>query len=441
MIKDVFEFDDDFQCKIINLLINDVDFYFKYTDFIKPSYFTNYLNVQIVKNLKDFYFKYLKSPTKEELRNSFNDPRYTKEQITEYKKQVNHVFNLQVTTVTFIKDAVKVFCKVQNVCVALEKSLDLLENNKLDEVKVLIDKAYEIGEDKEPGHDFFNSFEDRRNTPSREDTIPTLVRGLDKVLNGGLAKGELGILVARPKMGKTTSKVNFSIGALSAGKFVVYYSLEMLFRQIAKIFETRISGIQSSDIKGNEEKVKSKLDKLATAGGLLVIKDYPSGTMSINTLKNDLEYTSLVYKRKPDLVIIDYLTLMKTRNGVTGPEEWSQLAVDLRGLAGEFKLGIWSSLQTNRYGAEKETAEMQDVAKFFDVMGIGDVVISMNQNKAESGVNAGRYYIVASRVGQSFVDVPIIINRDLALIQDLDRAPIVEKNKIISRRVNVNGLK
>lgn len=424
-----FSFDETFQCSVLYMLTVSQEFFYKYSDYIRPHYFTNISSGRMFTNLNQFYTEQGKIPTFEELSDMIANLKDI-EDISDYKKKVTEVRNSAPTTPEFVEQVIMTFCKRQQMILAVEESIDLIEKGNFDKIKDNVDKALDIGSKKEVGYDFFSddNFNERRTTQSRS-TLKTLIRELDKHLKGGIGVGELMIFLALPKKGKTTTMINIASAALYQGKFVVYVTLEMSERSIAERFEARFTGLSSIN-SDNQEGAKSRINKIKNRGSMLYIKNHPSGTLTIDRLRKDLEYIQLQAERKIDLLVVDYMTIMRTKSGTVSTDDWSQLSVELRGLAGEFDMRVVTAIQSNRGGSGKETLEMGDISKCFEIAGIADCIISINQTPAERERDIARLHIVANREGTSDVDVTIKMLRELCTVVEMDNVaplPAVEQ--------------
>ena len=117
-------------------------------------------------------------------------------------------------------------------------------------------------------------------------TFPTGISSLDKMLGGGLRRGSLTLIAARPGMGKTSLALQLAGNIAAVGKSVCFYSLEMSKDSLIRILEK-----QSGSIHGYKT---LHIDDHANA-------DVPYITGKIHSLA------------KCDAVFVDYLQLMARR--------------------------------------------------------------------------------------------------------------------------------
>lgn len=434
MIQSEFRFEQDFQNSLLYLLCTDVKFFLRFSSYIQPTYFTNLYNQQIFRNAEEFFKSHKKLPNKEELNNSTSMYKENLE-LEEYRSQVEIVLDSIPETPEFIEQQISTFCKHNEVVLAILNSADIVETKKYEKIKEHIDRALSIGVEELIAYDFFEegNVKERRTGDYRE-TVPTLIPELDRMLNGGLAKGELGVIVAPPKRGKTTTMINFATTALYQGKFAVYVTLEMPARQIAHKMESRISGVSNVYASETQEHVLGKISKLKKNGCEFRILSYPMYFLTVEQLKKDLKYVEMSLERKIDVVFVDYLTILRTRSGEGSVDGWTDIAANLRGLATEMDFPMWTAIQSNKEGVRSETLDLAHTSRSYEIGGVADVMLGLNQTLAESNVGTARIGITASRVGPSPVEISISLIKDKCTM--LPQSKNVEKDQTLRDTLN-----
>lgn len=133
-------------------------------------------------------------------------------------------------------------------------------------------------------------------------------------------------------------------------------------------------------------------------GNNLIIKEFPTGSLTVSGLKRYLDILESTEKFIPDVLLIDYADLMKpsTRNGELRTQ-LGDLYVDLRGLAVERNICLVSASQSNAKGVQSNLIDTVHAAEAFSKIGIVDVVLTLSKTKAESELNLARLFVAASR--------------------------------------------
>ncbi len=177
--------------------------------------------------------------------------------------------------------------------------------------------------------------------------IPSGISALDKMITG-LNKSDLIILGARPGMGKTSFALNIVRNvAVTSGKTVCFFSLEMSRDQLAQRMLSSEAGIKSEKLRTGELD-EAEWTRLAQAGENLskanIFFDETS-TITVPEMKAKLRRM----KPAPDLVVIDYLGLMKSaRNIDNRVQEVSEITRNLKIMAKELKVPVIACAQLSR---------------------------------------------------------------------------------------------
>ena len=131
----------------------------------------------------------------------------------------------------------------------------------------------------------------------------------------------------------------------------------------------------------------------------MIIKEYSPGKASISTLEAHIK-KCIEQDFKPDLVIIDYVDLLRSkRTGSERKEEIDDIYVSTKGLARELKIPIWSVSQVNRAGAKDDIIEGDKAAGSYDKIMITDISISLSRKKEDKVAGTGRFHIMKNRYG------------------------------------------
>lgn len=139
--------------------------------------------------------------------------------------------------------------------------------------------------------------------------IPSGIGELDKMITG-LNKSDLIILGARPGMGKTSFALNIARNvAVQSGKTVCFFSLEMTRDQLAQRMLSSEAGIKSEKLRTGDL-TADEWTRLAQAGEHLSKANlYFDETSDITVPQMKAKLRRM---KKVDLVVIDYLGLMKS---------------------------------------------------------------------------------------------------------------------------------
>jgi hypothetical protein len=149
------------------------------------------------------------------------------------------------------------------------------------------------------------------------------------------------------------------------------------------------------------------------------------GKASISSIETHIQKcTDLGFK--PDLIIIDYVDLLKSkRKSIDRKEEIDDIYVSTKGLARELKVPIWTVSQVNRAGAKDDVIEGDKAAGSYNKMMIADFAISLSRKRQDKVNGTGRIHIMKNRYGTDGMTYGAKINTSNGYI-DVDESEIDE---------------
>ena len=178
------------------------------------------------------------------------------------------------------------------------------------------------------------------------------------------------------------------------------------------------------------------MDKLK---GDLVIKYYPTKTASVNTLSAHLKRITN-YGTEVDMVVVDYGDILKDTGGSREVRHaLGNIYEDLRGLAGEFDIPIWTASQANRSALDEDVIEASKVAESYQKVMTADFVVSLSRKVEDKIGNTGRFHVIKNRFGPDGLTFPAKVNTNNGAVEIYESASIggKETQKKIDNRDNL----
>jgi archaellum biogenesis ATPase FlaH len=316
------------------------------------------------------------------------------------------IYRSDVADAEYIKATALDFCRKQKLKGAMLKSVKLLENSSFDEISQVINDALKLGADSNHGHDYIKDFEQRFIFKARN-PVRTGWDEIDNITHQGLGNGELGVVIAPAGAGKSMALVHLGAQAVMDGKNVIYYTLELSETVVGSRFDSCITKVPLGSLKNFKEEIYEKIQDLE---GKLIVKEYPTKSSSVATLKNHLEK---VINRgfKPDVILVDYADLLRPISTLREKRhELETIYEQLRGLAQEYKCCVWTASQTNRSGLNAEVITMESISEAFNKCFVADFIFSISRTAEDKLNNQGRVFIAKNRNGVDGVIYPIYMN-------------------------------
>jgi hypothetical protein len=405
-MADKFSYGYAFQVKVISSLLTDKAFTQQVADILLPEFFESDANQWIVDTTIKYFREYASAPTLDVFKIKLEDidRDVLKTAIVETLKDSYRY--LESEDLDFIKEQTLDFCKNQCIKRAILDSVELLQKGKYDDIKATIDTAMKAGADKEVGHDY-NASVAMRYTDNVRDTIATPWPIINDLADGGFGKGELVVFVAPAGIGKSWGLINVGAHAVKQGLNVVHYTLELNEAYVGQRYDAVLTGIANQNLKYNLDEVQHTIGKLK---GNLVIKYYPTKTASCSTIRAHIEKMIMIGKA-PDLIIVDYADLL--RGSVSKKEmrhELESIYEDLRGVAGEYGLPVFTASQANRSALEQDVIEADKISESYSKIMIADFVLSLSRKVTDKIAGTGRWHVIKNRFGPDGITLPSKMN-------------------------------
>ena len=320
----------------------------------------------------------------------------------------------------YVKAKALDFCKRQAFKEALEESVNLITTGDFENVLTLMKNAVSIGLPNTVGHDFFEDMEARFMKINRQ-VCPTGITEIDskEILNGGLGRGEIGVVTANTGVGKSHWLVAMGANAMRAGKSVLHYTFELTEQAVGLRYDANLCAISASDVIDHKKSVAEFYEKNEDLGRL-IIKEYPTGSASVVTIKNHIEKLAL-RNFKPSVIIVDYADIMRsTRSYDSLRHELKLIYEELRNLAMELNIPVWTASQANRDSANSDIVGLENMSEAYGKAMVADFVVSLSRKATEKATGSGRLFIAKNRAGKDGIVFPIHIDTALSKITVLD---------------------
>jgi len=190
------------------------------------------------------------------------------------------------------------------------------------------------------------------------------------------------------------------------GKNVIHYTLELNQDYVGQRYDSVITGIGAQNLKHHINDIETKIQALH---GELVIKYYPTKSTGVMGLKAHIE-KSIMLGSKPDLVVVDYADLLKVNTKKDKHEALEDLYEDLRGMAGEYQIPIWTASQAGRSALEEDIIEADKIASSYGKVMVADFLMSLSRKVEDKLSGTGRGHVIKNRFGPDGITLPSKIN-------------------------------
>ena len=396
-----------FQVSLLNLLVEDKRFATTIIDVIDPQYFDNQYFKLISQMVKEYHHKYETSPSYEALE------QIARLEVTQEMAQKNvmdmikQIKDYDSKDPLFVQEKATKFCKQQELGKAMNKVKEIMDKGDFEsyeKAEYYIREALQVGEKDLGTQDVFDHLatvlEDDYRHP-----IPMGIEGIDNLLNGGLAKGELGVILAPTGVGKTTVLSKIANSAYNLG----YNVLQIFFEDNPKIIQrkhfTMWTGIAPQDLSERRDEVMEKVNEVkANSEGKMILKKLPSDTLTLGQIKNQIRKI-IAEGTKIDLIVMDYIDCVAPEKGFAGDEWKSEGSVmrQFEAMCYEFDVAAWTATQGNRSSISSEVVTTDQMGGSIKKAQVGHVIISIAKTLQQKELGLATIAITKSRLGQDGV--------------------------------------
>ena len=430
------DFGHTFQIKSISALMKNQTFLEQIHDILDEKHYDSDALKWIVKECKKYYDEYRKCITLDvfKVKTSEVENDILKVAIVENLKDVFR--HIESHDLEYIQDRALDFFKNQTLKNAIIQSVEIMESKgDFEQIKRLVDDALNAGTERNIGHEYIEHIEDRYSETARE-TVSTGWDVIDDLTQGGLGAGELGVIVAPAGVGKTWVLAAIGANAMKRGKHIVHYSLELNESYVGLRYDSIFTGIANQNLKYHKDDVISEMDKLK---GDLVIKYFPTKTASVNTLSAHLKRITTL-GTEVDMVVVDYADILKDVGGSREVRHaLGNIYEDLRGLAGEFQIPVWTASQANRSALDEDVIEAQKVSESYQKIMTADFVMSLSRKVEDKIGNTGRFHVIKNRFGPDGITYPAKVNTNTGKMEIYESSSVdgKEQQTKIDNRDNI----
>ena len=333
------------------------------------------------------------------------------------------------------------FTKRQELERAILKAADMLEKGDFDPVEKLIKDAVQISLQRDMGTDYFADPKDRLNRYFNQGgQVSTGWPQLDRIMYGGMSRGELNIFAGGSGSGKSLVMMNIALNWLQQGLSGVYVTLELSEELTSLRTDAMLTNMGTKDIRKDIDDATIKVKMHGSRAGKYRVKSLPAQS-NVNDIRAYLKEVQIQTGIKVDFVMIDYLDLVMPVSVKVSPTDQfvkdKYVAEELRNLAKELGLLMITASQLNRSAVEEIEFDHSHIAGGISKINTADYVFGIFTSRSMR--ERGKYQIQCMKsrsstgVGQK---IDLDYNIETMRISDSDSEQTREQpssNEILNR--------
>ena len=374
---------------ILSNLIHNEEYTRRVLPFVKEEYFSDRLEKILFTEISKFVNKYNALPSKEALSIEMNGSKGINED--EYKKVTDIIstLNKEPVNMDWLRDTTEKFCKDRAIHNAILGGIQIIDGKDKrytpEYLPEMLSNALSVSFDQKVGHDYLIETKDRFDFyKKKEERLPLDLEFFNKITRGGIPSKTLNICLAGTGVGKTMFMTHLASSILLQGKNVLYITLEMAEERIAERIDANLLNVGMSDLEELPYAMyETKINKLQSkTSGKLIIKEYPTASAHTGHFRSLLKELALKKSFKPDIVFVDYLNICSSARFKAGANVNSYtyikaIAEELRGMAVENDIPIFSATQTTRSGFVSSDVGLEDTSESFGLPATADFMFAI----------------------------------------------------------------
>lgn len=384
---------DSIETSIIKCLVYSDEYARKVLPYIKMEYFENEDRV-LCELIRDHYEKYNQKPNREIITIALDNLTLSETVHEAAKVKVDFIHNTRedMPGIDWMVDETETYFQDRAVYNALYTAIQIAEGDhkELDKhaIPELLTDALGVSFDSEIGMDYTESFEDRYEMYNQATfKIPFKLKKFNEITQGGVEKGTLQCILGTTNVGKSLCLCSLAAEYMSLGYNVFYASAEMSEIATSKRIDANLLDIEMDQFdKIDKDKFLKKTRKLQDKSvGRLFVKQYPTSSAHVGHLRHTLNELKLKKNFKPDVILLDYINIFassryKSLSGVNSYSYVKAIAEEMRGLAIEYGVPMWTATQSNRDGADTTDVSLTNTSESFGLPATVDLMLAIVSN-------------------------------------------------------------
>lgn len=441
-----FPFGENEEHSIVSLAMDMPDFFSTIIEHIKPEMFRQPDAREIIRNIIELNKKYGHIPPRSLIVDFVKKSLTTAHDWRPIVELLNRKLNAREAPM--IKDTILAWARKQQYNLLYqERAIDAFQKGNYKELNKIVEKAESMNAIQYSSVWLFENM-DMIFTQESAERLTCGFGGLDQFMHqssatgiSGPSKKEVIVWAAKTGGGKSIVMVNSGIQCARKGKNVLHITLETATVDIMRRYYGAITKIptmaidmiaaaktgkipNNQEIENLENKIRNEIKTLKDSSlpdgspvGKIAIMEFEADSISINEIKQSIDYLRKTKNWSPDVVIIDYLELMVPRESVGGEHEnkeylrQKKVATEVRALAQSENVLVITATQGNRKsvsqdGEKEENMGLEKLSNSYDKAMPMDYVISINQTSNEKRISLSnqsmgkfRFFIEKNRHG------------------------------------------
>lgn len=420
----------EYQIRLVAQILSDEHFAESIIDIIDPNYFSDQSLKLITSLIKDVHAEYNIIPDIGSINFRVLDKVSSEIDRQCALTQLKAISEANLNDSLSIQEMAMKFCKQQE----LNKSIKLIQAiidkgdfERYEECEEILKKALEHGDSRDTAVNVQDNMDDVLADDYRK-PIPTGINGLDELMDGGLSKGELAVILAPFGVGKTTMMTKIANTAKNLGYNVLQIFFEDMPKAIQRKHYSCWTGIELNNLSLHKEEVKRIVEQRSGEKGILRLKKFSSDGTTIPVIRAYIR-KQIAKGFRPDLILLDYIDCVEPSrkyDDVNAGE--GSVMRQFESLLADYNMAGWTAVQGNRSSIKAEVVESDQMGGSIKKGQIGHFIISIAKSLDQKENGTATAAILKSRFSKDGIILQDIIFNNATIQVDM-----TEQSKVTTR--------
>ena len=365
------------------------------------------------------------------------------QQFKDCTELVNSLENKEDINSEWLTEETEGFCKNKAVYNAIMESIHIIDGKSTTKADTaipdILSEALSVSFDTHIGHDYIEDAEKRYEFYHKvEQKVPFDLEFFNTITAGGTPQKTLNIVMAGTGVGKSLFMCHHAANCLTQNLNVLYITCEMAEERIAERIDANLMDVTMDTLKELPKQMYDKKLESATGGmsGSLIIKEYPTATANANHFRILLDELAIKKKFVPNIIFIDYLNIcassrIKPGSNTNTYQYVKSIAEELRGMAVEYNVPVFSATQTNRQGYSSTDVGLEDTSESFGLPATADFMFALISTEELDENNQVLVKQLKNRYNDTVANRKFLlqIDRSKMKLSDVEQVQLTESNQ------------
>lgn len=411
------------------------DYTRKVLAFVVPEYFAESSERTVFEMIAKYFQTYNNCPASAALSIEADAVDASQKDHEQVAQVIDTIYSIESPNdLEWLVDATEKWCKDRAVynaiydCIRIIDDKDGKQKVSKNAIPELLRQALSVSFDTNIGHDYVEAVKERYDYyHNGEEKIAFDLAMLNTITDNGIPRKTLSVVAAPTGGGKSIFLCHHAAACLRQNRNVLYVTLEMSEQRIAERIDANLTNTRLNELRELPYALYEKKFQRAVHDirGKLIIKEYPTGSASALNIRHLIDELRVKKNFVPDVLIVDYLNICssaryKASANVNSYTLVKAIAEELRGLAVETNVQLFTATQINRQGFNNSDVDLTNTAESMGLPATADFFIAIISTEELDDLNQVMFKQLKNRLGDVGMNRKFVVGLDKSKMKFYD---------------------